>query len=307
MPTHPPEIAWRDALDLKLREEYTQPVISNHALAVELTRLLSQPDYAGRPIRRPENGLDRDTYLAARSALIERGALLPETGLPSTYLRIPGRKDASPSEVMCAIDPFGHVAFLSAMEFHGLTNRLPKRLYFVTYDTASWHRHARERTARELGPMLPAFEEAELPALHYTRIGRLNGVIVETLRTKDAGHWRNGLNGAFRVTGIGRTFLDMIQRPDLCGGIRHVIEVFEEHAQAHITAIVNEFRANGGKIDRVRAGYILNDRCGIELPEIDEWRVDAARGGSRKLDAHAAYAPVFSEKWSLSINDQFVA
>ena len=303
MTSHPPEISWRDALDLELREEYTQPVISNHALAVELARLLSRPDYAGRAIRQPRNGLNRNTFQAARTALIERGALLPEDSLPSTQLRIPGRKNATQGEMMCAIDPFGHVAFLSAMEFHGLTNRLPKRLYFVTFDTASWQQHARDRTAHELGSLLPEFEEADLPALQYTRIGRLNGIVVETLRTKDAGHWRNAMNGALRVTGIGRTFLDMIQRPDLCGGIRHVIEVFEEHAQAHITAIVSEFSANGGKIDRVRAGYILNDRCGIELPEIDAWCVDAARGGSRKLDAHAAYASAFSEKWSLSIND----
>lgn len=302
MPASSP-ITWRDALDLKLRQEYAQPVISNHTLAVELTRLLSSPDYAGRPIRPPRNGLDHDTYLAARTALIERGALLSEHDLPSTQLRIPGHSDASPGEVMCAIDPFGHVAFLSAMEFHGLTNRLPKRLYFVTFDAASWQQHARDRTARELGPLLPAYEAADLPPLKYTRVARINGVAVETVRTKDAGHWRRAMNGALRVTGIGRTFLDMIQRPELCGGIRHVIEVFEEHAQSHIASIVNEISANGGKIDRVRAGYILNDRCGIELPEIDAWRVDAARGGSRKLDAHAGYASVFSEKWSLSIND----
>ena len=302
MSAHITEISWQDALDLKLREEHPQPVISNHALAVELTRLLSKPEYAGRTIRPPRNGLVRETYVAARAALIDRGALLLEKGLPSNQLRIPGRKDASPGEVMCAIDPFGHVAFLSAMEFHGLTNRLPKLLYFVTFDTASWQQHARERTVRELGPLLPAFVEADLPALQHSRVAKLNGVVVETRRTKDAGHWRSGLNGALRVTGIGRTFLDMIQRPDLCGGIRHVIEVFEEHAHSHIASIVNEISANGGKIDRVRAGYILNDRCGIELPEIDAWRVDAARGGSRKLDAHAEYASVFSEKWSLSIN-----
>ncbi len=302
MPTSFPPISWRDALDLKLREEHPQPVISNHALAVALACLLSKPEYAGRTIRPPRNGLARETYVAARAALIERGALLPDKGLPSTQLRIPGRRDASPGEIMCAIDPFGHVAFLSAMEFHGLTNRLPKLLYFATFDAASWKQHARERTVRELGPLLPAFVEAELPALQYSRVTKLNGVVVETLRTKDAGHWRNTMNGALRVTGIGRTFLDMIQNPDLCGGIRHVIEVFEEHAQAHIAAILNEFSANGGKIDRVRAGYILNDRCGIDLPEIDAWCVDAARGGSRKLDAHAEYASVFSEKWSLSIN-----
>jgi hypothetical protein len=36
---------------------------------------------------------------------------------------------------------------------------------------------------------------------------------------------------------------------------------------------------------------------------LDDWLRYAARGGSRKLDVKAEYAPVFSERWSLSIND----
>ncbi len=298
-----PAIAWRDALDLKIRQECTQPVLSNHSLAVLLTQLLAKDEYEGRLIRPPPGGLSRDAFLSGRRALLERGALLlPERGLPQSLLRIPGRKEASPAEVMCAIDPFGHIAFLSAMEFHGLTNRLPKLLYFVTFDAGSWRTLAQQRMERELGGQLAAFREADLPPLQYSVVKRVSGVVIETLRTKEAGQWRHAMDGAIRVTGIGRTFLDMIKRPDLCGGIRHVIEVFEEHAQMYLTPIVAEFTAHGGKIDRVRAGYILNERCGIERPEIDAWVSDAARGGSRKLDAQAEYASEFSEKWSLSIN-----
>lgn len=298
-----PAIAWRDALDLKIRQEFTLPVISNHGLAVILTQLLGKDEYEGRVIRRPRSGLNRDAFLSGRRALLERGALLlPERGLPQSLMRVPGRKDASPGEVMCAIDPFGHIAFLSAMEFHGLTNRLPKLLYFVTFDTASWRTLAEQRMEHQLGGQLAAFHEADLPPLQYSVIKRVNGVVIETLRTKEAGHWRYAMDGAIRVTGIGRTFLDMIKRPDLCGGIRHVIEVFEEHAQMYLTPILAEFNTHGGKIDRVRAGYILNERCGIDRPEIDAWVADTARGGSRKLDAQAEYASEFSEKWSLSIN-----
>lgn len=298
----PHPIAWRDALDLKIREEFRLPVISNHALAVALILLLDKAEYAGRPVRLPRSALARTTFWSARQTLIERGALLPERGLPGSVLRIPGRKDASPGEIMCAIDPFGHVAFLSAMEFHGLTNRLPKILYFATFDTTSWRQQALQRLTRELGHLLEAFREADLPPLQYSSIKRLNGVAIETLRTKEAGHWRHALDGALRVTGVGRTFLDMIKRPDLCGGIRHVIEVFEAHAQAYLTAIIAEFNTHGGKIDCVRAGYILNERCGIHRAEIDAWVAHASRGGSRKLDAKAEYSPKFSEKWSLSIN-----
>jgi hypothetical protein len=301
MSTHS-QIAWRDALDLKIREEFRAPVISNHALAIALIQLLDKAEYAGRPVRLPRSEVDRKTFFSARQALIDRGALLPERGLPNSLLRIPGRKDASPGEVMCAIDPFGHVAFLSAMEFHGLTNRLPRILYFVTFDAVSWRQQALQRMQRELGDLLAVFNDADLPPLQYSSIKRLNGVVIETLRTKDAGDWRHALDGALRVTGVGRTFLDMIKRPELCGGIRHVIEVFEEHALTYLNAIVAEFNTHGGKIDCVRAGYILNERCGIDRAEIDAWIVHASRGGSRKLDAQAEYSPDFSEKWSLSIN-----
>ena len=156
--------------------------------------------------------------------------------------------------------------------------------------------------SRDLGDLEPAFREQQLPDLRHTKLEKLSGMVVEMLRTKELGGWRNFRDGAIRVTTIGRTFLDMLQRPDLCGGIRHVMEVFEEHAKVNLGAIVAEFSQHGTKIDRVRGGYILEERCGIEDARINEWVKDAARGGSRKLDAHADYAPTFSEKWCLSIN-----
>jgi predicted transcriptional regulator of viral defense system len=107
-----------------------------------------------------------------------------------------------------------------------------------------------------------------------------------------------------RVATIGRTFLDMIREPELCGGIYHVLEVYAEYAQRYLRLIVDVIDRHGSKIDKVRAGYILDER--LELPHanstIESWRALVQRGGSRKLQANAPYSSRFSEKWCLSIN-----
>lgn len=296
-------IKWRDALDLRIRTTYRAPVISNYSLAAELTKLFSLDEFAGRPLKKPRSPVDRRILYEGRNALLKRALLVIDKNLPNTILRFPERKDADPSEVLCAIDPFAHLGYLTAMTFHGLTNRLPKILYLITPDPRTWSRLASERMAKDLREdLLIEFKRNGLPELRHTRLERLDGMLVEITRTKDLGGWRNVKEGAIRVATIGRTFLQMLQRPDLCGGIRHVMEVFEEHASTHLSTIISELNQQGTKIDRVRAGYILEERCDIRDPRIDEWVRDASRGGSRKLDAHAEYAPTFSEKWCLSIN-----
>jgi predicted transcriptional regulator of viral defense system len=107
---------------------------------------------------------------------------------------------------------------------------------------------------------------------------------------------------SLRVSTIGRTFLDMLRKPDLCGGIYHVLEIYEEYAERYLRLIVDEIERHGTSIDKVRTGYVLDERCGLSHPTIDGWLDFVQRGGSRKLYAEAEYSPVFSEKWSLSIN-----
>ena len=81
-----------------------------------------------------------------------------------------------------------------------------------------------------------------------------------------------------------------------------MLDVYEESAGSHLGAIIAELTNHGTKIDRVRAGYILEEICHISDDRISAWVGDAARGGSRKLDPQAEYSSNFSERWSLSIN-----
>ena len=105
-----------------------------------------------------------------------------------------------------------------------------------------------------------------------------------------------------RITSIGQTFADMLTEPGLCGGLRHVLDVWEREAGQWVSEIVGAIEHLDSKIAKVRAGYILSEVMGIEHPTIHSWEQYAQRGGSRKLDPDAEYAPVFSEKWMISIN-----
>ena len=111
-----------------------------------------------------------------------------------------------------------------------------------------------------------------------------------------------------RVSSIGRTFLDMLRRPDLCGGIHNCLDVFQQHGPQYLKLIIDEITQHGNSIEKVRAGYILEEYCNIKNHVLDnaleEWVKHAQRGGSRKLDPNNEYWPFFSEKWCLSINTE---
>jgi predicted transcriptional regulator of viral defense system len=105
-----------------------------------------------------------------------------------------------------------------------------------------------------------------------------------------------------KISNIGRTFLDMLCNPSLCGGIYHVLDVYQENAKRYLRLIVDEVDRHGSAIDKVRVGYVLDERLGLSEPRLEKWREKVQRGGSRKLVADAPYKSVFSEKWCLSIN-----
>lgn len=297
------KMRWRDALAATLREVVPGSVVTSYRLGLVLWKLVRERAYGGRPLTLPNSPISRTMFTQAKASAIDRQVLREDHQLPPSVFRVLGSKDADVGELLCQIDPFGHIAYLSAMAQHGLTNRLPRVLYFRTLDPASWTRSAQERMAADLGDDLPRYLQAGLPSLRHSKVVKLDGQTIELVRSKDARTgWRYVGENGLRVSTIGRTFLDMLQRPDLCGGIRHVIELFEEHAEGYLQLILKEISVHGSKIDQARAGFILEDRCRIKDPTLDEWAKSVMRGGSRKLDPHAEYFSTFSERWCLSIN-----
>jgi predicted transcriptional regulator of viral defense system len=94
----------------------------------------------------------------------------------------------------------------------------------------------------------------------------------------------------------------MLRNPELCGGINHVIDVFEEHGSKYLRLITDDIDQNGAPIDKVRAGYILDELMGIDSEVVESWISFAQRGGSRKLDSSSEYIEDWSDRWQVSLN-----
>lgn len=297
-----PHLVFADALALLLEREYTLPAITNYELALRVFRLLQAGEVSGRPLRvRPRIATRSDLY-TAREGLLKRGTFKEDRSLPGTVHRIVDRSRSDPESILSAIDPFGFVSHLSAMAFHGLSNRVPRMIFFSTLAAPVWRAAAQERMRKDLGDQLTIYIKQKLPMLHRIHPARIQGMTASYIRSSTPGGYRLANEGTLKVATLGRTFLDMLRRPGLCGGMSHVMEIYETRAREHAALIIGEFEQRGAPIDRVRAGYILEERCGVTDPRLNAWVADAQRGGSRKLDPQSEYAPRFSERWQLSIN-----
>jgi predicted transcriptional regulator of viral defense system len=213
-----------------------------------------------------------------------------------------GQNKASPAEIICSLDPFAYISHLSAMEYHGLTDRFPAILYATRPSLAEWKQQAQIRMTRDLHEDQAPYLVAGLPKLTPTKIARLNQTPIHFCERSQLGAFRLVSGSNLRVATIGRTFLEMIREPTLCGGLQHVVDVYSAEAKRYLRPIIDEIDRHGLPIDKVRAGYLLTEVCQLDAQEFQEWQKLAQRGGSRKLDPDGEYATAFSERWKLSIN-----
>lgn len=213
-----------------------------------------------------------------------------------------GRNKPLSMEVACSVDPFAYVSHLSAMEYHGVTDRFPRILYLSTPPDREWKELAAALMDKDLKDRKEDYLAAKLPSLRFQAFDRIDGVRVELMRRSHRGAFKAIRSPSIRVAMVGRTFLDMLREPELCGGMQHVVDTYREYAAKFLKLIIDEVDKHGTSIERARAGYLLETVCGLSAPLIDAWATQVQRGGSRKLDPHAEYAPFFSERWALSVN-----
>ncbi|WP_252374222.1 hypothetical protein [Hydrogenophaga sp. 2FB] len=272
---------------------WERPVVTAYDLGVLLCA--TQPD--------TDDVIEPDLYKAIVDRLSSFHLISPAKDFkPGAVFQLFGRPKPSAMEVACAVDPFACVTHLSAMEFHGLTDRFSKILYLTTPPDKEWREHAEERMARDLGQRLAVYRAARLPMLQYLGFERVEGVRVELMRRSSRGGFKTIKSPAIRVAMVGRVFLDMVREPDNCGGMQHVVDAYREYGSQYLSLILDEIDRHGKPIEKVRAGYLLEAVCRIQHPRIDGWKDFAQRGGSRMLDPQGEYAPTFSETWKLSIN-----
>lgn len=282
-----------------------QPVITSYQVALILFRLYRDRAYKGEPLKRLRQETPTKSNFSKQVKELVRLAILQESEAAkhSEVFAIIGKEQTSAEEIACCIDPFCYISHMSAMEWHGLTNRVPKMLFMSLPAAAEWQKYARERMLKDLGEDgLTAFRLGHLPTLRRLTVEAIARKTVNRHLSLHLGAFTSVRDKALRVSTIGRTFLDMIREPDLCGGIYHVLDVWRDHAGQYLPLIVGEVDQHGSKIDKVRAGYILEERLRLHHPSLEKWVEFAQRGGSRKLHSNASYSEKFSERWCLSLN-----
>ena len=278
-----------------------QPVITKYQLGVIIFNLYILGKYNGKKLRIRKSYPDSSDFNRIINDLKNNGVLKDFKGLSAVYSII-GKDTSSEEEIICSVDPFSYISHLSAMSYHGITDRVPKIVFISSPSPKNWKEFALERMKKDLKDNLSIYNDNYFPKLIRVNMERVGKRVVNRFSSIHLGAYKNIRNKTIRVSTIGRTFLDMIKRPDFCAGIYHVVEIYKEFAERYLELIVNEIDRHGNKIDTVRAGYILEELCGLKHDIFDRWLQNVQRGGSRRLDPTEDYSSNYSERWCLSIN-----
>lgn len=276
-----------------------RPVVTDLDLYRKAERLLSEGSWDQVKIKHAPKAWDVARLHRAIRRLVRDQVIASDNDFRSGVWRVVQATRAGVAEeVACIADPFCYVSHLSAMFRYGLTDRSPAALHLTTPERALWNQRRDDLVASLETP--PQDPTSLLHRYGFKDKLRRRPVVIHETRHPAAPLPLSGEQT--RIAAIGDTFADTLGEPALCGGMRHVLEVWDRHAEEWIDAIIEAVDRSKSKIVKVRAGHILSERLGIQDERIGAWLAFAQRGGSRKLDPEAPYAPVFSEPWMLSLN-----
>ncbi len=277
------------------------PLVTEYDLYQRARPIVASGQYQGRKITRLPAIWQQNQLRAMIRNLVKRRVLAADDDFKAGVWRVvQAITAATAEEAICLVDPFAYISHLSAMQRYGITDRAPEALHLTTPARALWTRLRNERMARDYDGESP---DADLPQL--IRIGFHDAVRRRPVVLHETGHPADPApiaGNASRIVGIGRVFVDMLDQPELCGGIHHVLDCFERHADTWFDDIVAAVDAFDSPIVKVRAGHILDERLDIASPAVMRWLGCAQRGGSRKLDPYTPYGSRYSEKWMIALN-----
>lgn len=250
----------------------------------------------------------KTTFRRHVELLVDFGGLekLRFDSIDAYQITLTGRLDAE--QIYCCLDPFSYLSHQTAIHWHGLTNRIPNTVFITHPDQQTWRQFAEEKIKAAIKNDVALFQVAKMPSYRYPKINKIQGRPINTwtssrVGTKFYAAYKHLNDRGVRIATIGRTFLDMVREPGLCGGMNHVHGIYKQHSASYKDLIIKELDTYGSKIEKVRAGYLMEE-AGVSSPILDSWaKNDASRGGSRKLDPQAEYSDQYDTRWSLSIND----
>lgn len=217
------------------------------------------------------------------------------------------------NRIICAIYPFGYLAYLSAIKHYKLASYRTSSVYFVCPSRSDW----KSLSLKRLKKILPEWDDKKkgMPYFYadlneliptYPVEEQILGSQLILLNQKKSANfevWKD-----VRVEYIVDLYVDMLRNPQFCGGLEEVIKIYNNTIDGYLNAIVAFLNGESGtQIDRARFGFICQKYLHINHPTFEQWREEQKnkRGGSRKLVASLEFDSVFDEDWNISINHEF--
>jgi predicted transcriptional regulator of viral defense system len=274
-----------------------EPVITPSRLKLEIDALYS----SGKKLNLPKSADKRVVFARIKRNLIQNRIILADADYHTRCYRVLSNPDGSPEDICCIVDPNCAISHISALHRFGITVRRSLSIHLTTFkprkhgtevgsseaDDPRGHADVDSESIRTKIIRHPTTVRGQSVEIHYSQYPRHAQPIRDTFA---------------RISTIGQTFLDTLTDPALCGGMRHVLEIWREHAAGYKEEIIRIVDESSVGLAKIRAGYILSELLGLKDQRVLAWVRFAQRGGSRVLDPERPYAPKFSERWMLSLN-----
>lgn len=205
-------------------------------------------------------------------------------------------------EVLMEVHPYAALAYVTALEFHGVTLEQPKHIVAVV---------PRSPFADQLPIGTTPQDWEGVPLVQGHTPTEVLGTRVTWTSVADERFFGireySYVGSPVRVTTLERTLIDATQKPDLAGGMENVLEAWEMAADIlNLDLLVSYVERLDIGVLRQRIGFLLEE-LHLDHPILEAWKRSAQRGGSNKLLASAPYADTYSEIWNLSINASIAA
>jgi len=239
-----------------------------------------------------------DDYFRFVKKMYKAGLIRYDRDYGKRLIRVLEVSERSIGDVICLADPLCYISHLSAMQRWGLTNRAPRVLTYTRPDKNTAAAMRAKIMVDSSYPLPP--KRVQLKNIQHP--DKVREIPLHVFDSKNVGAYVRIPDTSTRIATIGQTFLDMLQHPRQCGGMPHVLDIYEEHAHHWTDEIVNAVETCSSNLVKSRAGYILEERLGFSDRRIESWKSFTQRGGSRKLDPQKNYSPIYSETWMISVN-----
>lgn len=265
-----------------------RPIIEDHDLWEILVKI-----YKDRAVSYLRGSLPTSSTLTRIRDVLKSERIIGRDHDYARAWRVNEVPDVQADEAVCLLDEGTCISHLSAMQKFNLTERRSRTLYITVATNDQWREIISGQIA--LDDTAPPRQRRHHPSVVRTRE-------IDIFQTKSFPRTTRLKSSFVCITEIGETFLNMLEHPERCGGMPHVLDVFAKHATTYLPPIVKRIDQAETKLIKVRAGYILTEMLGLKNKTAESWVRFAQRGGSQRLDPKAPYKPQFSENWMISLN-----